>query len=100
MTVKACSILIVDDDTDFAEGLADLLELQGHSFAIATEGRTAVQLARDELRGRDWAPEAVEELAVLLAENRIVSAAAHEEPPSPRTDGQYPAEPGAEDPRR
>lgn len=40
-------ILIVDDDTDFAESLGDLLELQGHSFAIASEGLHAVELAAE-----------------------------------------------------
>lgn len=45
MTQSANNILIVDDDTDFAESLGDLLEMQGHSFAIASEGTSAVEMA-------------------------------------------------------
>lgn len=41
-------ILIVDDDPDFAESLGDLFELQGHTFAIATQGEQALQLASEQ----------------------------------------------------
>ena len=40
-------ILIVDDDEDFAESLADLLELQGHSYSIANDGNSAIELSKE-----------------------------------------------------
>ncbi len=36
-------ILVVDDDRDFAESLADVLELDGHSVEIAFSGEEAIQ---------------------------------------------------------
>ncbi len=41
-------ILIVDDDEDFADSLADLAELQGHSYSIAHDGRSAIKLSKHE----------------------------------------------------
>lgn len=40
--MAALSILIVDDDVDLADGLAELLELQGHRVEIAANGREGV----------------------------------------------------------
>ena len=36
-------IFVVDDDRDFAESLADVLEPQGHTVALAFSGEEAVQ---------------------------------------------------------
>ncbi len=46
MSNGANEILIVDDDVDFAESVADLLELEGHQFAIAEDGPSAIDLAK------------------------------------------------------
>lgn len=48
MTTTTNKILIVDDDLDFAESLADLLEPQGHSITIATSGAAAIQRVTDQ----------------------------------------------------
>lgn len=40
--MTALSILIVDDDVDLADGLAELLELQGHRVEVASNGREGV----------------------------------------------------------
>lgn len=40
------NILIVDDDRDFADSLADLLEIQGYSYSIAHDGRSAIELSK------------------------------------------------------
>lgn len=40
-------ILIVDDDVDFAEGLAAYLDLNGNKCAVANTVETALKLARD-----------------------------------------------------
>jgi len=37
------SILVVDDDLDLADGLAELLELQGHRVETASDGRDGVR---------------------------------------------------------
>lgn len=47
MSNGANEILIVDDDVDFAESVADLLELEGHQFAIAEDGPSAINLAKN-----------------------------------------------------
>ena len=36
------SVMIVDDDRDLAEGLAELLEIHGYAVAIASNGKEAV----------------------------------------------------------
>jgi len=46
--VKKFSILVVDDDRDFAESLADALELVGHDVTLAFSGEEAVKLFRDD----------------------------------------------------
>jgi len=42
--VKRYSILVVDDDRDFAESLADALELVGHDVMLAFSGEEAIRL--------------------------------------------------------
>jgi len=46
---RGLRILVVDDDEESARSLAAVLELKGlgHVVAVATEGRQAVQMARD-----------------------------------------------------
>ena len=39
------SILIVDDDTDFADGMAEVLELDGHTVDIAYTRMSGVEAA-------------------------------------------------------
>ncbi len=39
------SILIVDDDTDFADGMAEVLELDGHTVDIAYTRKDGVEAA-------------------------------------------------------
>ena len=46
MTSKAVRIMIVDDDQDLAESLADLLTVFGYEVAIATNGKDALQRAQ------------------------------------------------------
>jgi len=41
-------ILVVDDDRDFAEGMADVLELQGRSCEAVFTGEEAIRRSRDE----------------------------------------------------
>lgn len=41
--IKKLRILVVDDDRDFAEGVADVLELAGHQVAIAHDGDAALE---------------------------------------------------------
>lgn len=41
--MKKLRILVVDDDHDFAEGIADALELEGHETAIAHCGEDALE---------------------------------------------------------
>lgn len=45
--MNSLKILIVDDDIDFAEGLAELLDLRGHRVTIAVSGEQATDLFRD-----------------------------------------------------
>ena len=45
--MKKFSILVVDDDRDFAESLADALELVGHDVMLAFSGEDAVKLFRE-----------------------------------------------------
>jgi CheY-like chemotaxis protein len=41
-------ILVVDDDRDFAEGMADVLQLHGHRVEQAFTGEEAIERSRDE----------------------------------------------------
>ena len=41
-------IFIVDDNQDFAESLADLLELDGHEVELAFDGETAIENFRNQ----------------------------------------------------
>ena len=41
--MKNLRILVVDDDQDFAEGIADALELLGHEIAVAHSGEEALE---------------------------------------------------------
>ena len=43
--MTASRLLIVDDDRDFAEGLAEYLELCGHRVDIAFTGESAIEAA-------------------------------------------------------
>ncbi len=40
---KSLKILVVDDDVDVAESLADILEFDGHDVALAHSGQDAVR---------------------------------------------------------
>jgi PAS domain S-box-containing protein len=42
---RARSVLVVDDNPDAARSLADVLEVSGHHVRIASDGRTAIELA-------------------------------------------------------
>jgi CheY-like chemotaxis protein len=46
--VQGKSILIVDDDTDFAEALASFLEANGYRVLRATSGAAGVAAAREQ----------------------------------------------------
>lgn len=46
--MKSLRIFVVDDDRDFAESLADVLEGGGHETATAFTGEEAVRRFRDE----------------------------------------------------
>jgi two-component system, NtrC family, response regulator HydG len=46
MNSKTVRIMIVDDDQDLAESLADLLKVFGYEVAIATNGKDALQRAQ------------------------------------------------------
>lgn len=41
--MKNLRILVVDDDRDFAEGIAEALELHGHEIAVAHSGEEALE---------------------------------------------------------
>jgi len=45
---KSLSIFVVDDDRDVAEGLAEVLEVSGHSVKLANSGEEAMRLLRDQ----------------------------------------------------
>ena len=42
--MRSLQILVVDDDRDSAEGLAEVLDFSGHDVTLAFEGRTAVEM--------------------------------------------------------
>jgi CheY-like chemotaxis protein len=44
--MRAASVMIVDDDVDLAESLAEMLALQGHSVEVAANGQEAVERHR------------------------------------------------------
>ena len=44
-SAKSCSVLVVDDNLDTAQSLADLLEMSGHEVRMAHDGPTAVETA-------------------------------------------------------
>jgi len=46
--MRPASVMIVDDDRDLAESLAEMLELQGYQVQIAGDGREAVERHRRE----------------------------------------------------
>ena len=46
MTSKNVRIMIVDDDQDLAESLADLLQAHGYEVDLAKDGRDALEQAR------------------------------------------------------
>ena len=45
MNTKTVRIMIVDDDQDLAESLADLLKVFGYEVTVATNGKDALQRA-------------------------------------------------------
>ena len=48
MNTKTVRIMIVDDDQDLAESLADLLQVHGYDVEIAKDGQDALEHARSE----------------------------------------------------
>jgi DNA-binding response OmpR family regulator len=46
--MKRAKIMIVDDDRDLAESLAELIEMHGHQVFIATNGKEAVERCREQ----------------------------------------------------
>ena len=46
MATKSVRIMIVDDDQDLAESLADLLQVHGYDVEIAKDGQDALEHAR------------------------------------------------------
>jgi CheY-like chemotaxis protein len=48
MTSKVIRVMIVDDDQDLAESLADLLQVHGYEVDIAKDGQDAVEHARSQ----------------------------------------------------
>lgn len=48
MASKVIRVMIVDDDQDLAESLADLLQVHGYEVDVAKDGRDAVEHARSQ----------------------------------------------------
>ena len=46
--VKQANVMIVDDYRDLAESLAELIEMHGHKVAIASNGKEALERAREQ----------------------------------------------------
>jgi len=46
--MKSLSIFIVDDDMDFAESLADIFEMEGHTCEMAYDGETAIDKFKEK----------------------------------------------------
>ena len=44
--MRPLSVLIVDDDRDFGQSLANFLRLEGHRVELAFDGETAARTAR------------------------------------------------------
>ena len=44
--MRPAHVMIVDDDRDLAESLAEMLELQGHTVQVASNGQEAVERHR------------------------------------------------------
>ena len=44
--MRPASVMIVDDDVDLAESLAEMLQLQGHTVQVASNGQEAVERHR------------------------------------------------------
>jgi two-component system CheB/CheR fusion protein len=42
------SVLLIEDNVDAAQSLADILELSGHRVHLAHDGTTGIQMARDQ----------------------------------------------------
>ncbi|MBA3597273.1 MAG: PAS domain S-box protein [Methylibium sp.] len=45
--VKSFRVLVVDDNTDAAESLSDLLQIGGHTTRVANDGHQAIRMARE-----------------------------------------------------
>ncbi len=45
--MRALDVLVVDDDHDFASGIADMLEAEGHRAVLAGSGEAAIEVARE-----------------------------------------------------
>ena len=45
--MTAARLLVIDDDSDFAGGLALALGLDGHAVDVAADGKRGIQAARD-----------------------------------------------------
>ncbi len=45
--MTAASLLVIDDDRDFAEGLAEVLELDGYRVDIAVTGEAGIEAAAE-----------------------------------------------------
>ncbi len=46
--MKQARVMIVDDDRDLAESLAELIEMHGHKVAIASNGKEALERFREQ----------------------------------------------------
>ncbi len=46
--MKKLKILVVDDDKDFAEGIAESLEVEGHKVQLAFSGEEAIEKFKEE----------------------------------------------------
>ncbi len=46
--MRKLKILVVDDDQDFAESMADILELEGHEVQLAFSGEEAIRKFKEE----------------------------------------------------
>lgn len=46
--MKSMNIFIVDDDEDFAESLADIFEMEGHTCEMAHNGETAIEKFKEK----------------------------------------------------
>ncbi len=51
MITREFTILIVDDDAGIAQNLQDILEAEGYSTAVATDGQAALALCKEKVFG-------------------------------------------------